>query len=178
MTYQGSFTTPQDIYVYQEPQPQQPIQKPYNPHPGVSLIFLVINIFFLCFSLRLFLQKLIQYKYIHFYNFIQVDFDPLQQPPMQQTSMFEDEDGNLGGDADNRLTLFIASSSIIILSLITIIGVVSCFILCHNEPVSFYLISILVTMQSMPLLFCDNRCFQYLTHIHNTHGITMPSGAV
>ena len=47
MTYQGSFTTPQDIYVYQEPQPQQPIQKPYNPHPGVSLIFLVINIFFL-----------------------------------------------------------------------------------------------------------------------------------
>ena len=52
MTYQGSFTTPQDIYVYQEPQPQQPIQKPYNPHPGVSLIFLVINIFFLCFFYR------------------------------------------------------------------------------------------------------------------------------
>ena len=50
MTYQGSFTTPQDIYVYQEPQPQQPIQKPYNPHPGVSLIFLVINILFLYFD--------------------------------------------------------------------------------------------------------------------------------
>ena len=50
MTYQGSFTTPEDIYVYQEPQPQQPIQKPYNPHPGVSLIFLVINI---CFSIFL-----------------------------------------------------------------------------------------------------------------------------
>ena len=49
MTYQGSFTTTQDIYVYQEPQPQQPIQKPYNPHPGVSLIFLVINIFSLYF---------------------------------------------------------------------------------------------------------------------------------
>ena len=159
MTYQGSFTTPQDIYVYQEPQPQQPIQKPYNPHPGVSLIFLAIYIFVSI------LQQWIQYKYIYFYNFIQVDFDPLQQPPMQQTSMFEDEDGNLGGDADNRLTLFIASSSIIILSLITIIGVVSCFILCHNEPVSFYLILILVTLQNMSLLFCDNISFS----IFNTY---------
>ena len=64
MTYQGSFTTPQDIYVYQEPQPQQPIQKPYNPHPGVSWIFLVINIFVSIF----FVQKLIQYNYIYFYN--------------------------------------------------------------------------------------------------------------
>ena len=44
MTYQGSFTTQQDILVYQEPQPQQPIQKPYNPHPGVSHVFALIKI--------------------------------------------------------------------------------------------------------------------------------------
>ena len=34
---------------------------------------------------------------------------------------------------DHRLTLFIASSSIIILTLILIIAVVSCFILCQQE---------------------------------------------
>ena len=34
---------------------------------------------------------------------------------------------------DCRLTLFIASSSFIILTLITIIGAVSCFILCNEE---------------------------------------------
>ena len=160
MTYQGSFTTQQDIYLYQEPQPQQPIQKPYNPHPGVSHVFALIKIL-----VSNFLLEWIRKYYLNFCNFIQVQFDPLQQPPMQQTSMFEDEDGNLGGDADNRLTLFIASSSIIILSLITIIGVVSCFILCHNEPVSFYLIVILVTLQNMSLLFCDNISFS----IFNTY---------
>jgi hypothetical protein len=34
---------------------------------------------------------------------------------------------------DIRLTLFIASSSFIILTLITIIGVVSCVILCNDN---------------------------------------------
>ena len=72
------------------------------------------------------------------YLIISLQLDPLQSPSVQ-TSIWEDEHGNLDGDEDFRLTLFIASSSIIILSLITIIGVVSCFILCNDEPVSFTL---------------------------------------
>ena len=67
-----------------------------------------------------------------YYSF---QLDPLQAPSAQ-SSIWEDEHGNLDGEEDTRLTLFIASSSIIILSLITIIGVVSCFILCSDEPVS------------------------------------------
>ena len=63
--------------------------------------------------------------------------DPLLAPSMQ-TSIFEDAEGNLDGAEDNRLTLFIASSSIIILALITIVGMVSCFILCNDEPVSIF----------------------------------------
>ena len=40
MTYQGSFTTQQDILLYQQPQPQQPArEKPWDPHPEVGLIF-------------------------------------------------------------------------------------------------------------------------------------------
>ena len=76
-------------------------------------------------------------RFLHFsiglFHYFQLN--PLQAPSVQ-TSIWEDEHGNLDGEEDTRLTLFIASSSIIILSLITIIGVVSCFILCTDEPVS------------------------------------------
>ena len=61
MTYQGSFTTQQDIYVYQEPQPQQPIQKPYNPHPGVSHVFAVIKILVSILNLQFYLQVLSEF---------------------------------------------------------------------------------------------------------------------
>lgn len=40
-----------------------------------------------------------------------------------------------GNAEDIRLTLFIASSSVIILTLITVIAVVSCFILCNGDRV-------------------------------------------
>ena len=44
MTYQGSFTTQQDILVYQQPQPQQPArEKPWDPHPEVNQSFKFYN---------------------------------------------------------------------------------------------------------------------------------------
>ena len=68
---------------------------------------------------------------------IAIQPDP-QHAPLMQTSIFEDAEGNMDTAADNRVTLFIACTSIIILSLITIIGVISCFIHYSDEPVSIF----------------------------------------
>lgn len=57
-----------------------------------------------------------------------------QQPQVQQFPPSQLEDSGMLAE-DHRLTLFIASSSIIILTLILIIAVVSCFILCNQEKV-------------------------------------------
>ena len=100
------------------------------------------------------------------YCIVALQLNPQQQNPIMQTSLFEDADGNLDGAEDIRLTVFIASSSIIILSLITIIGVVSCFILCNDEPVS----TISIFVFDIKFISCSNlRMCNFSCHDADTN---------